>query len=129
MAKKYILQVPADKPAGFPEFVTQGNFQADLTQETVETTEANFARWLVAEYGLEDVTPEVADDDGGADEPSAVPGEYPEDFPRREVLIENNISIDTARGLDRDQLIALNGIGEKSADAILEFFNSTGGAQ
>jgi endonuclease III len=50
--------------------------------------------------------------------------QYPEDFPGRAALIEAAIPIVTARNLDREQLIAINGIGAKTADAIIEYFAS-----
>jgi hypothetical protein len=53
--------------------------------------------------------------------PKPDPDALPEGFPGHKVLTEAGHTTFTAvRGLSRDDLIALDGIGEKTADAILE---------
>jgi hypothetical protein len=46
--------------------------------------------------------------------------DIPADFPGRDDLMEQGVtSMDAVRGLDRDALIALNGIGPATADKII----------
>lgn len=109
------LRVPADVPEGFPEYVSQGNLATDLPRgEVIEVSDRAFADWLVRELGLESLRPVE----------SPLEADYPADFPRREIFIALGIAAIDARGLDRDGLIALNGVGEKTADAVLEYFAS-----
>jgi hypothetical protein len=46
---------------------------------------------------------------------------YPDGFPFADVLAKAGYRHQDVLALDRDQLVALKGIGEKSADAILDF--------
>lgn len=133
------LRVPAEPPEGylasgakrkedderpmFPEYVEQGYHSTELPLgKTIEVKDRLFADWLVREYGLEDLTPPAVSDEEETEAEGSPASDYPEDFPGREVLIENNISIDTAKSSTKEQLVALKGIGEKTADAILEYF-------
>lgn len=123
MSEKIKLRVPAEPAA---EYVEHGNFKATLDPgTTIEVEDRAFADWLVSEYALEDLTP--AAEPAGEPDVNPLEAEYPADFPDRALLIGNQIPIETARGLDRDQLIALPYIGKKKADAILEYFAAEGG--
>lgn len=111
--KKFKLRVPAaeDLPEGFPEYVEQGYLSTELPRgEVIEVADERFAHWLVRDLGLELV-----------EEPQSDPqtGEYAADFPGRVVLMKLGVTPAKVRELDREQLIALDGIGEKTADAIL----------
>ena len=130
MAEKTIkLKVPAEPKA---EYVSVGNYGTELVPNaTVEVTHRPFADWLVREHGLEIVSGE--EPAGGQQQPEKteeqifaekLEAEYPADFPDRKILIGQKIPIETARGLDRDQLIALKNVGEAKADAILSYFAS-----
>lgn len=117
--EKIKLRVPADDPEGFgdknpyPEYISQGNHAAELPRgEVIEVASRPFADWLVRTYDLEDLTPPE----------NPVGNDYPEDFPRREVPVGLGVSITDLRTYDRDALIAIDGIGAKTADAILEYF-------
>lgn len=46
---------------------------------------------------------------------------YPENFPSAALLAGAGLTHEEAILLDREQLMEINGVGEKSADAILEF--------
>jgi hypothetical protein len=57
----------------------------------------------------------------GAGGVKSKPQALPEDFPGKSVLEDNGYkTLDQVRSLSREELVALNGIGEKRADAILE---------
>ena len=131
--KKIRLQVPDVVPEGFPEFLSHGNFEATLTPgSTVETVHRGFADVLVRDYGLvEAVSGQHSAVSPDKDQRSKIEDQsddqFPDDFPRRELFAGQEFSLETLRGFDRDQLIALPGIGEKTADAILEYFANDGG--
>jgi|GEM_PF-6478357 len=111
MSEKIILRVPEHDDGGLPEYVSHGNFGAALArQETVQVTDARFADWLASTYGLRPVT-----DAGHAS--SEIPGYA--------ALVSAGISIEAAADMTKEQLIAVNGIGAKTADAILKFFAET----
>lgn len=112
------LKVPAEQKA---EFVSQGNFEADLTKKTVETTSRTFADWLINEHGLTEIGAEKTEPASEAGQPLPVDFEaqYPADFPKREVFVALGMPFETARYLSREQLIAVNGIKDKTADKIL----------
>lgn len=106
------------------EFISQGNHVADLTVgNVVETDSREFADYLVHTLGLKEISAPPA--------PPAPPAfqfgdEYPADFPHRKVFIGKEIRHETAIGLDREQLIAIIGIGPKYADQVLAFVNPDG---
>lgn len=103
------------------EYVSHGEHGAELKPNSiVETTSRKFADWLIREYGLEEVqADEPNENDSGNNE---FEEQYPADFPARKVFIEKQISIETARNSDRESLIKIEGIAEKTADKILIWF-------
>ncbi|KAK0039548.1 hypothetical protein Bpfe_031033 [Biomphalaria pfeifferi] len=103
------------------EYVSQGEHGAELKPDSIiETSARKFADWLIREYGLEEIqSAEAVENDAASNEFEA---QYPADFPARKVFIENQITIETARNLDRESLIKIDGIAEKSADKILNWF-------
>jgi len=112
------LKVPA-KPKS--EFVSQGNFGAELKPNgTVETESREFADFLINQYGLTE-TSAGDSSENDAPPPSGLEAEYPADFPYRNVFISQKIPIETVRGLDREQLISVKGLGAKSADEVLAY--------
>jgi hypothetical protein len=62
--------------------------------------------------------------DDSKDHPDETPNaadEFPENFPSVSVFRKLGLTYADVRLLDRDQLIGLKGIGEKAADAVLDF--------
>ncbi len=109
--------MPDELPEGFPEYISQGEHSVTLAPgDTVEVDSRRFADWLVRELGLVDVTPAATDG-------------FPEDLPGRNVLIRENLTIEAVKEYTREQLIALDGIGEKTADAIIAYFADHGGKE
>jgi hypothetical protein len=45
--------------------------------------------------------------------------DYPEDFPHKDALVKGGFTFEAARVLSKDDLTKLDGIGPKSADAII----------
>lgn len=54
-------------------------------------------------------------------EANELSGEYPNDFPHVDLLTKNGLSYEEAKLLGKEDLTKLDGIGPKSADAILNF--------
>lgn len=125
------LQVPAEPES---EFVSHGNLEAELKPGSIiETTNPNFARWLVDSHKLTIVSEtEVDADVAAADDAEEVPDEqlpeeidaeaYPADFPGRDALIEANVSFETVKTLTAEQLDDYKGIGPKTAADIVAYF-------
>lgn len=110
MSEQIKLRVPS-KPAA--EYVSQGNHSAELIPKSVITVDnRRFADFLVNEYACAEV-------DGDHD---PFEDEYAADFPGRKVFIAAKTPIVDLRMMDRDQLLAIEGVGEKTADGILEYF-------
>lgn len=110
MPDKIKLKVPASIDI---DFVGMGNFQTELPPgEVIEVEDRRFADWLVREYNLTE--------EGKPEDPNAAA--YPEDYPNRRAFIKLGLSEIDVRGMDRDELIALKGVGEKGADAVLEYY-------
>jgi hypothetical protein len=98
------------------EFVSQGNHVADLAPDSTVTTKSRlFADWLIGELGLEEVEP-VNEQASSA---SPLDAEYDADFPGRKVFISLGIPFETVKGLSREKLIEINGIGPRTADEVL----------
>lgn len=115
---KIKLKVPGEPKA---EMVAQGNFYAELEpNSTIEVEDRDFADWLVNAHGLTETT-EAKPAPTGQTETEKLLAEYPADFPHRKVLVNAGIPYQTTIGLDRDALIAVNGIGKSYADEILAF--------
>lgn len=113
---KIPLQVPAKPKA---EFASVGNFEAELKpNSTIEVESRTFADYLISEFDLKEIGASGNTSNSG-DNPQPLEAEYPADFPKRKVFIGLNMPFETARNLDREQLIAVNRINDKSADAIL----------
>lgn len=135
MDEKIKLQVPSEVPEGFPEYVEQGYLSTELPRgEVIEVADRRFADWLVRELGLVEVdvpTSEASSEAGGS--PAFPADAFPDDFPRREIFTGQELSLGDLRGKSREDLIALPGVGEKTAEMILEYFageeNSDGGAE
>jgi hypothetical protein len=47
--------------------------------------------------------------------------DLPENFPARDVLVAAGINLETVASLDREALLGIKGIGEKTADLILDY--------
>lgn len=58
---------------------------------------------------------------GGSQPAGSETGEFPDDFPMAQVLHGLGLKYEEVSKMNRDDLIALKGIGEKSADAILAY--------
>jgi len=104
------------------EYISQGNYDAELKPTSiVETKSAAFAEYLASAYGLEIINPQpvVPGDDSGSPPPRDFEAEYPADYPKREIFIGLKMPFETARGLEREQLVTISGIKDKTADSIL----------
>jgi hypothetical protein len=63
----------------------------------------------------------LADDQGKVTKKEAAEslGTYPDNFPHADVLTRAGMSFDAVRVLDKESLLKLDGVGPKSAEAIL----------
>ncbi|HQU84501.1 MAG TPA: hypothetical protein PKY59_15290 [Pyrinomonadaceae bacterium] len=103
------------------EYVSHGEDGAELKPDSIiETSSRKFADWLIREYGLEEIQADESTENEAIS--NEFETQYPVDFPSRKVFIEKQISVETARNLDRESLIKIDGIAEKSADKILNWF-------
>lgn len=105
------------------EFVSHGNLSAELKPKTqIKTKSRAFADHLIGRYGLTEIV-ETADGDASDDDAdeNAFESQYAADFPYRKIFIDLGMPIETVRGLNREQLIGVKGIGEKAADAVLNY--------
>lgn len=117
MSEKIKLKVSGAPPT---EFVSQGNFHAELAPDsTVETTSREFADFLIVQYGLTEIHRKTKHEKPEKVNQFAVG--YAENFPGRDALVGAEIPFDSARGLSREQLLKIPGIGAATADQILGF--------
>lgn len=137
------LRVPAADPdakESRPEFVSHGNFDFELVPGSTIAIAARYERiatWLVSSHGLEEIGRESIDEEAGqsdqSDQDSSdevdFAADYPEDFPGREALIAAEVPHATAVTLTAEQLVGYNGIGPKTADAIVAYVANNGGSE
>lgn len=112
------LKVPKTPDA---DVVSVGNLRAELKPEsTIETGNRGFADFLVENYGLEETG--VREEGEVQDAPPAEDDfGYPADFPARETLTAANIPFETVKSLSVEQLVGIDGIGQKTAEKIAAY--------
>lgn len=59
---------------------------------------------------------------GGSAKKTENESDLPEDLPGRDIFNKLDMSADQVSGMEKDQLVELKGIGEKTADAVVEYF-------
>lgn len=115
---KIKLNVPS-KPGA--DKVSVGNFEAELKPNSIITVEnRRFADHLIENFGLTETGKKSSGDDGDGDGGENQFG-YPAGFPGRDALEAAKIPFETVKGLTLEQLVAVKGIGEKTAESILAF--------
>lgn len=117
------LKVPKDGvtvEGNVVEELSQGNFRAQVAPNTaIEIESRQFADWLILSHGLTEIKPKEKKNQTENENPFA--GDYAPDFPGREAFITAQIPLETVRGLTRDQLVTIPGIGAQTADAVLGY--------
>jgi len=114
------------------EFSQGMNFHLKNTGKPIDVSTANAADLLNAKVPPQDnpaapvsewvnVFRLVGDAPKKAADKKVMESTYPEGFPHAEILAKAGFAFEDARLLQKEQLIEIDGIGAKSADAILKF--------
>jgi hypothetical protein len=107
-----------DKDGGFTDPVTGFDISRDQKLKLTDPIGARTQEAIVS-GGLLVVSGKKKSSDEG-DKGGANDSGFPEDFPGREAFAAAKLTREEVDALDRDGLIAVKGIGEKTADAIIE---------
>jgi hypothetical protein len=96
-------------------FLAQGNDFVELEPgKVVETSNRKFADWLIGNYEFT----EVID----------LSTSYPADFPNAKPFVAEGIDFESVKKMSREELLAVNGVGEVTANQVVAYFVIEGDA-